>query len=365
MTTSASGTPVRGRAGLASVMAHLIFIVIICILPEMLMRYAAGGRHGTEPTPWWFYAKSGVMIAVFYINYFLIIDRTLIRHRRVWHFVVLNLLLVAGMAVLMWYLNSLGWDSMHRQPRHPDQATRVIVRNLSFILRDAIMLVLSVSLALALRLSARWLDLERRRDQLLAERREHELRSLRDQLNPHFLFNTLNSIYALIEIAPEEARKAVLDLSRLLRYLVYENPASVDIQNEVNVINNYVELMRLRLGDRPVEVNIDINTTQNPLVPPLLFVTLVENAFKHGITPRVSDPVIISIRATDEYLECKTVNHVDPAAQRDADSGVGLANLRRRLELIYGPRASLHIDIHDSIFTAVIKISDPWLPLDA
>ncbi len=365
MTTSATGAPVRGRAGLASVMAHLIFIVIICILPEMLMRYAAGGRNGAEPTPWWFYAKSGVMIAVFYINYFVIIDRTLMRHRRLWHFVVLNLLLVAGMAVLMWYLNSLGWDSVHRQPRHPDQATRVIVRNVSFILRDAIMLVLSVSLALALRMSARWLDLERRRDQLLAERREHELRSLRDQLNPHFLFNTLNSIYALIDIAPAEARKAVLELSRLLRYLVYENPASVDIQDEVNFINNYVELMRLRLGERPIEVNIDINTSQRPLVPPLLFVTLVENAFKHGVTTRVSDPVIISISATDSCLVCRTVNHVDPAAGHGTDSGVGLANLRRRLELIYGQRASLHTLNNDGVFTAEIKITDPWLPLDA
>lgn len=365
MTSSASGTPVRGRAGLASVMAHLIFIVIICILPEMLMRYAAGDRHGDNPTPWWFYAKSGIMIVVFYINYFILIDRTLIKRRRPWNFVVLNLLLIAGMAVLMWYLNSIGWHSRPRPPRPIDPASRVFVRNLSFILRDAIMLVLSVSLALALRLSARWLDLERRRDQLLAERREHELRSLRNQLNPHFLFNTLNSIYALIEIAPDEARKAVLDLSRLLRYLVYENPASVDIQDEVNFINNYVEIMRLRLGERPVEVNIDINTTQRPMIPPLLFVTLVENAFKHGITPRVSDPVKISIQATDDCLECKTVNHMDPTAQRDADSGVGLANLRRRLELIYGQRASLHIDIHESIFTAIIKITDPWQPFDA
>ncbi|MDE6287440.1 MAG: histidine kinase [Muribaculaceae bacterium] len=364
MTTSASGTPVRGRAGLASVMAHLIFIVIICILPEMLMRYAAGDRLGDQSTPWWFYAKSGIMIAVFYINYFFLIERTLVRRRSPWKFVVLNLLLITAMAVLMWYLNSLGWQSFHRAPKPDAPIDRVFVRILSFILRDAIMLVLSVSLALALRLSDRWLDLERRRDQLLAERRENELRSLRDQLNPHFLFNTLNSIYALIEIAPAEARKAVLDLSRLLRYLVYENPASVDIQNEVNFINNYVELMRLRLGDRPVEVNIDINTTKSPLVPPLLFVTLVENAFKHGITPSISDSVVISIRATDDSLECKTVNHVDPTAGRDADSGVGLANLRRRLELIYGHRASLHIDIHDNIFTAIIKITDPWLPLD-
>lgn len=346
------------RHHVATAVAHVIFVVIICILPEMLMQYAAAGRqHGTPAAPWWFYVKSGVMIAVFYINYFVIVDRTLGGGRHRWlQFVLWNLLLIVAMTALMWYINSIG--DIGRRPSRMAQSYR-LAASASFFLRDGIMLMLAVMLAMSLRLAGTWLDMEHRQQQLQAQQRELELGSLRNQLNPHFLFNTLNSIYALIEISPREAREAVHELSQLLRYVVYENPEFVDIDSEIRFINNYVELMRLRLGERPVTVSIN-NRASGPVpVRPLQFVTLVENAFKHGITTNISDPVNISLDVDDHRLIFRTENHVDDNARRCAPGGVGLSNLRRGLELVYGSRASLTIYNDGAIYKATIKIADP------
>lgn len=340
---------------------HVIFVVIICILPEMLMSYASSGRSHHQGMPWWFYAKSGMMIAVFYINYSWLIDKTIMRESpRWWRFVTWNVLLIVMIVGAMWLVNSLG-DTGHSRRLHVETNYRVAA-SMSFFLRDVIMLLLSVLLALSLRVSSRWVDMERRAEQIATERKAMELNGLRQQLNPHFLFNTLNSIYALIEIAPKEARRAVHELSQLLRYVVYENPAEVELGREIEFIENYVELMRLRLGSRPVYVDIDVKTTRTLMVTPLLFVTLVENAFKHGVTACESDGVSISLKADDEMLEFTTRNHIDAGARHDRcrdSGGVGHANLRRSLELIYGRRATLTTDDDGQVYVATIKIMNP------
>ncbi len=349
---------------IATVLTHLLFVAIIFILPEMLMGYAVSGRPHGAHTPWHIYAKSGQMILVFYINYFVIIDRTLTRRKRWLSFILWNLALIAAVTLVMYAFSRGHVGRPRRFASMPE--LHVMAASLSFILRDVIMLILTVTLALAMRLSGRWLDLERRRSQLAADHRENELNSLRSQLNPHFLFNTLNTIYSLIEISPEEAQRAVHDLSALLRYVVYENPERVAIGREVEFIDNYVELMRLRLGDRPIRVTVDIDPQAAVTVPPLLFVTLIENAFKHGNTTCAADPIEITLRADASRIECTTVNRVDTGARHDTShAGVGLANLRRRLELIYGQRASLNTSLAGNIFTAKVTIDRPCQNADA
>lgn len=349
---------------IATLFTHLLFVAIIFILPEMLMGYAVSGRPHATHTPWNIYAKSGLMILVFYINYFIIIDRTLTRRKRWLSFILWNLVLIAAVTWVMYTFNRGHVTRPRRFDSMPE--LHIMAASLSFILRDVIMLVLTVTLALVMRLSGRWLDLERRRSQIAADNRENELNGLRSQLNPHFLFNTLNTIYSLIEISPDEARRAVHDLSALLRYFVYENPERVAIEREVEFIDNYVELMRLRLGDRPIRVSVDIDADAGITVPPLLFVTLIENAFKHGNTTCASDPIEITLQADASRIECTTVNHVDTGARQDpSHSGVGLANLRRRLELIYGHRGTLQTSQTDNVFTATVTVDRPCLNTDA
>lgn len=352
-----SGAKGLDRKRLITVLTHVIFIVILCVLPEVLLRMSWTSPKGFMP--WGVYAKSGVMLAVFYLNYFVFIPRALSRSHRWLRFIAWNLLVIAAGTLLMYFIAKWGWAPGGKRMRHaPDEWHRMIA-SASFMLRDAVMLLLTASLAVTIKLSGLWRALERRGEQLAAMRRESELEGLRSQLNPHFLFNTLNSIYALIAISPPEAQKAVHELSQLLRHVVYDNPERVALGREIDFLDNYISLMRLRLGSRPVDFRADISDSARP-VAPLLFMTLVENAFKHGAGSPADRPVRIAVTERGGVLTCTTFNHFVRSADADRDGagGVGLANLRRRLELIYGRRASLVTEATDTTFKATLTIDD-------
>ena len=134
--------------------------------------------------------------------------------------------------------------------------------------------------------------METERKELEKGRVEAELKSLKNQLNPHFLFNTLNNIYSLIAFNPETAQHAVHDLSRLLRYILYENNQNrVPLAKEIEFIDNYIALMKIRLPQEVI-VETEIYAERNVEIAPLLFITLVENAFKHGNLLKIPDACI-------------------------------------------------------------------------
>ncbi len=341
------------RRHAAEFITHAIVIIAICVLPEMLMQMSRPMRSAIES--WWLYSKSFTMIAVFYINYFAIIDKTLTVRNQRWKFFLWNLLLVAAAAVLLHYINDIGIE-YRRGPKHFPQRDlwQIILAHLSFVLRDGVMLLLIVSLAVVLRLSQRWNEMEQLQQELIATHRESELENLRIQLNPHFLFNTLNNIYALIEIAPDEAKKTVHKLSQMLRYVVYETPEKIELKREIEFIESYIDLMSLRMV-RPIKINIE-NNAPNAKIAPLLFITLIENTFKHGNTPDTSNPIRISLIANPDKIEFSTENYVDLSTKLDNQHGVGLANLRRRIELLYDKRAQLETSLIDGIFRAQLHI---------
>lgn len=342
------------RRRLTTALTHVIFILILCVLPEVLLRMSWRQPHAM---PWGIYAKSAVMLGVFYLNYFIIIPRTLSQRHRWWRFVAFNLVIIITATVGMYFIAKWGWGPGGRRLRDDSDEWHRMIASASFMLRDAIMLLLTASLAVAIKLSASWRDLERRRESLVALRRESELENLRAQLNPHFLFNTLNSIYALIAISPAEAQTAVHQLSQLLRQVVYDNPGHVSLGSEVEFVRHYISLMKLRLGDRPVQFTVDIGHPDCP-VAPLLFMTLVENAFKHGASSASDMPVEITITERDGLISCRTFNHFSQRSDAHVSSGgVGLTNLRRRLELIYGNKAGIHTETAGDTFRAVLTIT--------
>lgn len=333
------------RRHVSAVATHIIFIVLLCVLPEVLMGISSPHRHFDS---WGVYAKSAVMLVVFYANYFYLIPRMLTRRRDWWSFVGLNLVLIVACVLLMYFIAKWGWAPGGKRLRHQPDEWHLMLASASFMIRDGVMLILVTSLAVALRLSASWRDLN-------ARRHESELLGLRSQLNPHFLFNTLNSIYALIAISPPEAQRAVHELSAMLRYMVYENPERVPLSREVDFVGHYISLMRLRLGRRPVTFETDIDCPDTPVMP-LLFVTLVENAFKYGAAAPPARPVEIRISCRDGRLVCSTCNSFVPR-EKEGASGVGLANLRRRLEIVYGDAASLTTSKEGDTFQAILSIN--------
>lgn len=169
---------------------------------------------------------------------------------------------------------------------------------------------------------------------------EAELRNLRSQINPHFLLNTLNNIYALTAIDTTRAQNAIQQLSKMMRHMLYDNQESeVVLQNEIQFLDNYVNLMRIRLSQ-----NVDVTfekDVEDPYakVAPLLFISLIENAFKHGVSP--TEPSFIHIKMNqkgrDLCFAIENSNHPKTSQDRSGH-GIGLQQVQRRLDLSYAGR---------------------------
>ncbi len=358
-------TPAESHSKISTGVIHTLLIAMLFILPELVMMMSFPNRPSWGFYPG-FYVKAALYLGVFYLNYYLLVDRHLAVNRpAIMRFVLINLLVIMGVLALTYFINDLFMPHYGRTPRPPRIERTPVQQGLkfmSFMLRDVVMCVLTVGLAVALRLSTRWKDIRQQQQQMLAEQRSVELESLRSQLHPHFLFNTLNTIYALIDIRPDDARSAVHRLSAMLRYMLYDDTPTVPLAREREFIDNYVSLMKLRIRPEahPITYDVDVTDSENTAVPPLLLIPLVENAFKYGITGVRGTPVEITLRTGDGRLTCITRNSFTPAAtekgKSQRKSGIGLANLRRRLVLIYGEKASLTTRIAGDSFTAILSV---------
>ena len=333
---------------------HFLCLGIIFILPDVVM-----SKHmGMTQVPWRFYSKSLVFVAVFYINYYLIIDRCLNRPHWVVRLAVSNLgLIIVSIVIIYWLFipphKVVGAPIREHNMLEQEHVLRVI----TFVMRDTAMVILTVGLSVAMKLSDNWSRIISQRDQMLATQRQAELDSLKRQLNPHFLFNTLNSIYALIALSPDKAQKAVHHLSGLLRYVLYENAPTVPLTDELNFVNNYVKLMSMRLGDTlPVKLNLDPGNQPDIHIAPLIFISPVENAFKYGNTGLPDAEITISITCCDSVVNCFIQNSTAEIPEQKSDSGIGLINLQRRLNLIYGDRAEMNVSKTDSQYTFMMRI---------
>lgn len=204
--------------------------------------------------------------------------------------------------------------------------------------------VLVIGFDTGLQISVRWAQSEQLRVQAEKENVENQLVFLRNQVSPHFFMNTLNNIHALIDINTAEAKESIIKLSRLMRHLLYDSEVElIPLKKEVEFIQNYVELMQLRYSDK-VRIDLQIpGQLPDTTIPPLLYTSFVENAFKHGISYQESSYITISISYEAEKLVFDIKNS-NPRLQREEESsGIGIENSRKRLDLLYGNRYSLDI----------------------
>lgn len=300
---------------------------------------------------------------VFYVNYFGLIGRLLFR-RRVVGFVAVNAVLITVVVLLMHLWFDFYRTTVEGQAPPPDDHGPRLPLAV-FMLRDVLLLGLTAALSVAIRVTGNWYDTEAERRQAEQARTQAELQNLKSQLNPHFLFNTLNNIYALIAIGPERAQEAVLQLSGLLRHVLYEkNQDLVPLEKELAFVRSYVELMSLRLPGT-VKLRVDIpgeeaDSARGICVAPLLFITLIENAFKHGVSADAPSFVDISLKVMGDKgdVVCRIANSYFPKRDNDrSGSGIGLENLRRRLGLIYPGRYALRTEREGDTFVAEMTVN--------
>ena len=213
-----------------------------------------------------------------------------------------------------------------------------------------------ISVASALKLFRMRIQTAEREKALMEEKLQSELQFLRAQTNPHFLFNTLNNLYHLARKRSEDTPDAILKLSELLRFMLYEcSTPQISISRELKVIDSYLDLERLRYGERlSIRYEAAIDHEDQPIAP-LLLLPLIENAFKHGASEaRGATWVDIFIKINNQLLELKVSNPKDPAA-KNLQEGIGLKNVRRQLELVY-PEHELKIEDKGEEFCVYLSI---------
>lgn len=188
------------------------------------------------------------------------------------------------------------------------------------------------------------------------EKDSMELQFLKSQINPHFLFNSFNNLYGLALTEPQKAPDVILKLAELTRYMIYEsNEDRVLLTKEIKYLQNLIELQKLRYEDC-IYLDIDLEyQEQGHLIAPLLLISFVENAFKHGELHNDSHPIKIKLLVNDNVLHFSTSNRISQQ-NKDGTGGIGLKNVRRRLDLLYSDRSELNIKNDGSLYTSELKL---------
>ncbi|MCG2613698.1 histidine kinase [Terrimonas sp. NA20] len=195
---------------------------------------------------------------------------------------------------------------------------------------------------------------QRRQAELLQQNREAELLFLRSQVNPHFLFNTLNNIYSLVYEQSPKAPGAMLQLSELMRYILYEKKELVSVRREWSYIENFITLQKLRF-DHDLQLDITVTgDTDKQLIPPYLLIPFIENAFKHGDFR--NDSLHIRLDVSSAKMDFEISNKVSNR-NKDESGGIGMDNVKRRLELLYPEKHILTYETEDSFYTARLVLN--------
>jgi len=318
--------------------------------------------------PYLFWVKQTVelslLVITFYLNSFVLVPRLLLKNYPAFYFVI-----IIGIVIAILFTNrsldkayaasqERNWrrdeQSSHRIPGPPAELSRrrsppVFIpggsRGLGITLTVTITaLVVGISTAIAV--IQKWQKDNQERKELEKDKATSELSFLKAQIHPHFFFNTLNNIYVLTEADPKLAGEAIHQLSKMMRYLLYDTQQGDNmLSQEIAFVKNYISLMKLRLTD-VVKINIDIpaNLKDVPLAP-MIFLPFVENAFKHGISATRQSYINITILQKDKVLDLIVNNSImkDNKVSLDINSGIGLVNTRRRLDLLYPGRYKLDI----------------------
>ena len=297
------------------------------------------------------WAKMLPYYIIFLINNYILAPFLLLRQRYMVYIISLILIDVAvfGNAELLSPENGIGQLSLNQLKLYWNMLLGIVIAGINSMIK----------------LYYRAIVTTQRMAMLEKEAVESQMEYLKHQINPHFLMNTLNNIHAMIDFDTEMAKKSVVELSHLLRHVLYDSSEKhTTLDKEVEFIDSYIKLMRIRYID---EVNIEFNTPDIILcrkikLPPLLLIVLVENAFKHGISYDDNSFVKIDIMAFENELTCIVTNSRHKATNSNTEhSGIGLSNITRRLNMLFDKQYTLTIDDSDEkryTVELVIPITD-------
>ena len=301
--------------------------------------------------------KIAPYLLIFIIHNSLIAPRLLLRkHRYVWYLVV-NLLTITAVFSLV---------AVSEKYTPYDTEPYILNGKASFtdlaIYWNILLGFFMTGLNMGIKLLYRSLRDEQQMEELKRQNLQAEMDYLRYQINPHFFMNTLNNIHALIDIDTEYAKSAVIELSKMMRYVLYESGSeTISLKKDIQFIENYIELMRIRY-DSSIDICLDYPATipNKVAIPPLLLIVFVENAFKHGVSYNHASFIHIRIGYRDDAVTA-VISNSRHEKSRPGTTGIGLENVKKRLALIYQDNYTLSIDDSDpAVYT--VKLIIPIMP---
>ncbi len=289
------------------------------------------------------------IITFYYLNMYILIPRLLSKN----YFILYIFILIIS-TFTVYYITKFNLDFIIKNNLHDHLFIKCIpinnINNPNLPLRSAMLVFIAFAVSTSIKVTQTLFENEENRKEIERERIKSELAYLKSQINPHFLFNTLNSIYSIANKESKKTAEAIVKLSGLMRYVLYESDNEfAPLINEIEYILDYIELQKLRIFDN---VNITFQSQgefKNHYIEPLLLIPIIENAFKHGVDSSTNTSININIKIEGKEFTMQVKNTI---LEQDSnkESGIGLSNLKKRLEMLYVNNHLLLIDKDDKIF---------------
>ncbi|WP_344928876.1 sensor histidine kinase [Aquimarina addita] len=290
---------------------------------------------------------------IFYSNYFLFIDHFLFTKKMI-QFVVLNTIIIISFILLKVVIEDSFFNDLLKRRSNSNSGPPFKM----FIYVQMLSYMAPLLFSIVLKTTKQWAKTESERKEAANFKLQSELQHLHYQLQPHFFFNSLNNIYALVDISPEEAKISIHRLSKLMRYMLYEtNVELVSLSKEIDFMKKYIDLMKLRVSDK-TKVSYTFPSAETDIkLAPLLFISLIENAFKHGVSASQESTIDINLHCDETTVLFTIENNNFPKEINDkSGSGIGLSNIVKRLELLYPHKSSFKTFEKDNSFIAQLEI---------
>lgn len=325
---------------------HLLIWLVLFFLPAAFTFGSATDWSGIFRHFW---LQLVFLAIIFYVNNFVLV-KWLFDGKKIWFYVSNAVLLIFLILIKSQIFEWLEPQKPRMFGRRPPDGIRYFF--------DFLIYLIPVAFSIAINASKRMKKAEEMKIEADNIKLQSELKHLKYQLQPHFFFNSLNNIYSLIDFDSEKAKQSVHSLSKLMRHLLYKTDVDkISLSEEIEFLNKYIDLMSVRLNDKTkVYTNFPMHIP-NLEIAPLLFISIVENAFKHGVSATQHSDISFKMEIVEDEIHFTASNSNFPKTDTDkSGSGIGVENLQKRLNLLYPEKHEFHSCLNDGMYIAEVKL---------
>jgi len=334
------------------VFSHLLVWLVLVSIPYIL---SYGQEQDIHRIIAHFWIPIAFYAVIFYLNFFVLIDRLLFS-KKMLTYILINVALITVCVTLKEQIEANFFSELITKRPTNENGNGPPFKMILYV--QVLSYLAPLLFSIALKTTQRWVKTENERKEAANIKLKSELQHLHYQLQPHFFFNSLNNIYALVDLSPAQAKSSIHRLSKLMRYMLYEtNVETIPLTKEIDFMKKYIELMKLRVSDKTT-VHYSFPSQDTTIkIAPLMFISLIENAFKHGVSASKESTITIQMTLEDTRVLFSIQNDNLPKKTDDkSGSGIGLTNIKKQLALRYPNKSSLTTEVKDHQFIAELQI---------